>query len=102
MQSAGRDEAQRRQRKRSGPAEPRTSSFANDWAYQCADIGEQVHQHQASVAPVGLGGIAFGLSVAGLNLLPWTFIVALVGIGTVSMTLYVIHARRTQSPVRVA
>ena len=51
------------------------------------------------LAGVGLGGIAFGLSVAGLNLLPWTVIVALVGIGTVSMTLYVIHARRTASPV---
>ena len=33
------------------------------------------------LAGVGLGGIAFGLSVAGLNLLPWTVIVALVGIG---------------------
>ncbi len=51
------------------------------------------------LAGLGLGGIAFGLSVAGLNLLPWTVIVALVGIGTASMTLYVIHARRTQSPV---
>ncbi|MES2193161.1 MAG: DHA2 family efflux MFS transporter permease subunit [Pseudomonadota bacterium] len=51
------------------------------------------------LAGVGLGGIAFGLSVAGLNLLPWTVIVALVGVGTVSMTLYVIHARRTASPV---
>ena len=45
------------------------------------------------LAGLGLGGIAFGLSVAGLNLLPWTVVVALVGIGTVSMTLYVIHAR---------
>ena len=51
------------------------------------------------LAGIGLGGIAFGLSVAGLNLLPWTVVVALVGIGTVSMTLYVIHARRTESPV---
>ena len=51
------------------------------------------------LAGIGLGGIAFGLSVAGLNLLPWTFVVALVAIGTISMTLYVIHARRTASPV---
>jgi EmrB/QacA subfamily drug resistance transporter len=51
------------------------------------------------LAGVGLGGIAFGLSVAGLNLLPWTVIVALIGIGSVSMTLYVIHARKTASPV---
>jgi EmrB/QacA subfamily drug resistance transporter len=51
------------------------------------------------LAGIGLGGIAFGLSVAGLNLLPWPVVIALVAIGTVSMTLYVIHARRTASPV---
>jgi EmrB/QacA subfamily drug resistance transporter len=51
------------------------------------------------LAGIGLGGVAFGLSVAGLNLLPWTIVAALVGIGSISMTLYVIHARRTASPV---
>jgi EmrB/QacA subfamily drug resistance transporter len=51
------------------------------------------------LAGVGLGGIAFGLSVAGLNLLPWSLVAALVAIGSISMALYVIHARRTGSPV---
>jgi len=51
------------------------------------------------LAGIGLAGIAFGLSVAGLNLLPWTVVAALVGVGAISMTLYVIHARRTNSPV---
>jgi EmrB/QacA subfamily drug resistance transporter len=51
------------------------------------------------LAGIGLGGIAFGLSVAGLNLLPWTVVVALIAVGSISMTLYVIHARRTASPV---
>jgi len=51
------------------------------------------------LAGVGLAGIAFGLSVAGLNLLPWSVVAALVAIGSISMTLYVIHARRTASPV---
>jgi MFS family permease len=51
------------------------------------------------LAGIGLGGIAFGLSVAGLNLLPWTVVAALVVVGSISMTLYVIHARRTGSPV---
>src|SRR5271155_415493 len=51
------------------------------------------------LAGIGLAGIAFGLSVAGLNLLPWTVVVSLVAIGIISMTLYVIHARRTGSPV---
>jgi MFS family permease len=51
------------------------------------------------LAGIGLAGIAFGLSVAGLNLLPWTVIAALVGVGSISMTLYMIHARKTGSPV---
>ena len=51
------------------------------------------------LAGIGLGGIAFGLSVAGLNLLPWSVVGALVATGSISMTLYVMHARRTGSPV---
>jgi EmrB/QacA subfamily drug resistance transporter len=51
------------------------------------------------LAGIGLAGIAFGLSVAGLNLLPWPVVAALVAIGSISMTLYVMHARRTGSPV---
>jgi EmrB/QacA subfamily drug resistance transporter len=51
------------------------------------------------LAGIGLGGIAFGLSVAGLNLLPWSVVVALIAAGSISMTLYVIHAKRTASPV---
>jgi EmrB/QacA subfamily drug resistance transporter len=51
------------------------------------------------LAGIGLAGIAFGLSVAGLNLLPWTIVASLVVIGAIAMTLYVLHARRTGSPV---
>jgi MFS family permease len=51
------------------------------------------------LAGIGLAGIAFGLSVAGLNLLPWTIVAGLVAVGSISMTLYVIHARKTGSPV---
>src|SRR5690349_17542011 len=51
------------------------------------------------LAGIGLAGIAFGLSVAGLNLLPWSVVAALVAVGAIAMTLYVIHARRVGSPV---
>jgi EmrB/QacA subfamily drug resistance transporter len=51
------------------------------------------------LAGIGLAGIAFGLSVAGLNLLPWSAVGALIVVGAISMTLYVIHSRRTGSPV---
>src|SRR5438270_10239724 len=50
------------------------------------------------LAGIGLGGIAFGLSVAGLNLLPWSVIAGLVAVGSISMMLCVIHARRTGAP----
>src|SRR5262245_28645343 len=51
------------------------------------------------LAGIGVAGIAFGLSVAGLNLLPWPVVAALVTIGAIAMTLYVMHSRRTGSPV---
>src|SRR6202048_82653 len=51
------------------------------------------------LAGVGLAVIACGLSVAGLNLLPWPIIAGLVAVGSISMTLYIMHARRTGSPV---
>jgi len=51
------------------------------------------------LAGVGVAGIAFGLSVAGLNLLPWSTVIILVAVGSVSMTLYFIHARGVAAPV---
>jgi len=51
------------------------------------------------LAGIGLAGLAFGLSVAGLGLLPWTVVAALIVCGAISMTLYLRHARRTASPV---
>jgi len=65
----------------------------------CSENPERFDLYGLLLAGIGLGGIAFGLSVAGLNLLPWTIVVALVAVGSISMTLYVIHARRTGSPV---
>ena len=64
-----------------------------------SDDPERFDLYGLVLAGIGLAGIAFGLSVAGLNLLPWTVVIALVAIGSISMTLYVIHARRTASPV---
>jgi EmrB/QacA subfamily drug resistance transporter len=64
-----------------------------------SDDPERFDLYGLVLAGIGLGGIAFGLSVAGLNLLPWTIVVALIAIGIISMTLYVIHAKRTASPV---
>ena len=51
------------------------------------------------LAGIGVAGIAFGLSVAGLDKLSWSTIIGLIGVGSISMTLYVIHARQVRSPV---
>jgi EmrB/QacA subfamily drug resistance transporter len=50
------------------------------------------------LASCGVAGLAFGLSVAGLDLLPWTIVAALIGGGAVSMTAYVFHARKVKAP----
>jgi EmrB/QacA subfamily drug resistance transporter len=51
------------------------------------------------LAGLGVAGLAFGLSVAGLGLLPWPVVVALILGGALAMGLYLRHARRTASPV---
>jgi EmrB/QacA subfamily drug resistance transporter len=47
---------------------------------------------------LGIAGLAFGLSVAGLNFLPWQIVTALVICGTAFTTAYLLHARRTAQP----
>jgi EmrB/QacA subfamily drug resistance transporter len=48
---------------------------------------------------IGIGGLAFGLSVLGLAFLPTGFAVGLVVLGAISTTAYIVHARRTPSPI---
>jgi EmrB/QacA subfamily drug resistance transporter len=51
------------------------------------------------LAGLGVAGLAFGLSVAGLGMLPWQVVTALTVGGAFFMVLYVRHAKRTDSPV---
>ncbi len=51
------------------------------------------------LAGIGVAGLAFGLSVAGLDILPWPIVVALVGVGAVAMTAYVFHSWRVPAPI---
>ena len=48
---------------------------------------------------LGIGGLAFGFSVLGLALLPPRWIAALIGVGAVAAVAYVLHARRTPTPI---
>ncbi|MCW5694837.1 MAG: MFS transporter [Pseudolabrys sp.] len=49
-------------------------------------------------AGFGIAGLAFGLSVAGLNFLPWTVVAALMIGGAAFLVAYWVHARRTPVP----
>jgi MFS family permease len=51
------------------------------------------------LAGLAVAGLAFGLSVAGLNLLPWSIVIALICGGAIAMMFYLKHARHTASPV---
>jgi len=47
---------------------------------------------------LGIAGLAFGLSVAGLNFLPWSVVIGLVVGGTIFIVAYLVHAKRTPVP----
>ena len=51
------------------------------------------------LAGAGIAGLAFGLSVAGLGLVPPVLVVGLIAAGAIFMTAYVLHARGTPTPV---
>src|ERR1044071_9381131 len=53
----------------------------------------------AALAGAGVAGLAFGLSVLGLGLVPPTIVAGLLATGAIFMTAYVLHARRTPMPV---
>jgi EmrB/QacA subfamily drug resistance transporter len=48
---------------------------------------------------LGIGGLAFGLSVMGLDFLPVSVVASLIGVGAVAAVAYVVHARRTPAPI---
>ncbi len=50
------------------------------------------------LAGLGIAGVAFGLSVLGLNFLPWWVVVALVVGGACFVAAYLVHARHTANP----
>jgi EmrB/QacA subfamily drug resistance transporter len=51
------------------------------------------------LAGAGVAGLAFGLSVAGLDILPVSLVVALVVGGAISMLGYLAHAKKVPSPI---
>jgi len=50
-------------------------------------------------AGIGIGGLAFGLTTAGVNYFPTSVVAALVSVGIISTIAYVRHSRRTPTPL---
>jgi MFS family permease len=50
------------------------------------------------LAGLGIAGVAFGLSVLGLNFLPWTIVAALIVGGMIFIAAYLVHAKHTANP----
>ena len=51
------------------------------------------------LAGIGIGGLAFGLSVAGLEFLPLWIVAALLGVGATSTAGYIFYARHKTAPI---
>jgi EmrB/QacA subfamily drug resistance transporter len=51
------------------------------------------------LAGLGVAGLAFGLSVAGLDLLPWWVVTILIAGGAIFTAAYVLYARHVPAPV---
>jgi EmrB/QacA subfamily drug resistance transporter len=51
------------------------------------------------LAGFGIGGLAFGLSVAGLDFLPGWIAAALLGVGAASTAAYIVYARHKTAPI---
>jgi EmrB/QacA subfamily drug resistance transporter len=51
------------------------------------------------LAGAGVAGLAFGLSVAGLDMLPLPVVIALIVGGAISMAAYLAHAKRVPAPI---
>ena len=64
----------------------------------------RVEEHQRfdvvgmALAGLGIAGLAFGLSVLGLNFLPWTIVAALIAGGAAFIAAYLLHSRHTRDP----
>ena len=63
------------------------------------DIRERFDFIGMALAGLGMGGVAFGLSVAGLDLLPLAPVLAVTALGAVFLVSYVIYAKRALAPV---
>ncbi|MBV8791751.1 MAG: MFS transporter [Pseudolabrys sp.] len=63
-----------------------------------ADKHERFDVLGMMLSGLGIAGLAFGLSVAGLNFLPWSVVAALVVFGAIFTTAYFVHARHTAVP----
>jgi len=53
----------------------------------------------AALAGLGIAGLVFGGSLLGLNLVPIGITISLITVGAIATVAYVLHARRTMTPI---
>jgi EmrB/QacA subfamily drug resistance transporter len=64
-----------------------------------AEAHERFDARGMVLAGLGVGGLSFGLSVLGLDYLPWSAVAALISGGALASLAYVAHARRHPAPL---
>jgi EmrB/QacA subfamily drug resistance transporter len=64
-----------------------------------ADAPDPFDARGAALAGLGIAGLVFGGSTIGLNFLPTGIVLAMIAIGAASTVAYVLHARRTPTPI---
>jgi EmrB/QacA subfamily drug resistance transporter len=63
-----------------------------------AETRERFDTLGMALSGLGIAGVSFGLSVLGLNFLPYSIVVALIIGGTCFIVAYLVHARRVENP----
>jgi EmrB/QacA subfamily drug resistance transporter len=64
-----------------------------------AEVPERFDFPGMALSGTAVAGLTFGLSVAGLEIVPWPVVAAIFGTGAVATALYVAYARRVPAPI---
>src|SRR5262245_15667470 len=64
-----------------------------------AEVPERFDAPGMVLSGIAVAGLTFGLSIAGLDIVPWPVVAALIATGLISLALYLAYARRAPAPI---
>jgi EmrB/QacA subfamily drug resistance transporter len=64
-----------------------------------AEVPERFDAVGMVLSGTAVAGLTFGLSIAGLDIVPWPWVAALIAAGLISLALYLAYARRAPAPI---